>query len=256
MKQDCRRQLSPGGPVWKLGQGHDVGANVQDGAYCDVSGNRPSLVIFDCDGVLIDSEVIACRVDAECLTEIGFPTTAEFIQEHFIGVSSRAMFERLERDHGRKLPADFSTRLQTRLNAAFDDGLEAIAGVADMLPVLGVKTCVASSSQPERLRHTLGVTGLWSHFDPYVFSATMVRNGKPAPDLFLYAAEKMGARPQDCVVVEDSRAGVTAGRAAGMRVLGFTGGSHCAPDHGAKLREAGADAIFADMSTLLELLAA
>lgn len=221
-----------------------------------MSETRPSLVIFDCDGVLIDSEVIACRVDAECLTEAGFPTTADFIQEHFVGVSARAMFERLERDHGRKLPADFPAVLQLRLNAAFDDELEAIAGVADMLPALGVKTCVASSSQPERLRHTLGVTGLWSHFEPHVFSATMVRHGKPAPDLFLYAADKMGVAPGDCVVVEDSRAGVTAGRAAGMRVLGFIGGSHCAPDHGAKLREAGADTVFADMRKLPELLAA
>jgi beta-phosphoglucomutase-like phosphatase (HAD superfamily) len=115
---------------------------------------------------------------------------------------------------------------------------------------------VASSSQPERLRHTLGVTGLWPHFEPYVFSATMVRNGKPAPDLFLYAAEKMGAVPRDCVVIEDSRAGVAAGRAAGMRVLGFTGASHCAPGHDARLREAGADAVFTDMRRLPELLAA
>ena len=204
--------------------------------------SRPGLVIFDCDGVLIDSELIACRVDADCLTEIGFPTTAEFIQENFVGVSSRVMFERIEREHGRKLPADFPARLQVRLNAAFDDELEAIAGVADMLPALGMKTCVASSSHPERLRHTLGVTGLWSHFAPHVFSATMVRNGKPAPDLFLYAAEKMGARPRDCVVVEDSRAGVAAGRAAGMRVLGFTGGSHCAPGQTEMLRAAGAHA--------------
>jgi HAD superfamily hydrolase (TIGR01509 family) len=221
-----------------------------------VSRTQPSLVIFDCDGVLIDSELIACRVDAECLTEIGVPTTAKFIQENFVGVSSRVMFERVERDHGRSLPADFPAMLQQRLSAAFDDELEAIAGVADMLPALGVKACVASSSQPERLRHTLGVTGLWQHFEPHVFSAAMVRNGKPAPDLFLYAAEKMGMRPPDCVVVEDSRAGVAAGRAAGMRVLGFTGGGHCAPDHGARLREAGADAVFADMRKLPELLAA
>lgn len=217
---------------------------------------KPSLVIFDCDGVLIDSELIACRVDADCLTEIGFPTTVEFIRENFIGVSSRVMFDRIERDHGRKLPEDFSVALQQRLNAAFSEELKAIGGVADMLPALGVQACVASSSQPDRLRHTLGVTGLWPHFDPHVFSATMVRNGKPAPDLFLYAAEKMGAAPRDCVVVEDSRAGVAAGRAAGMRVLGFTGGSHCGPDHGRLLRAAGAATVFADMTLLPELLAA
>lgn len=217
---------------------------------------KPSLVIFDCDGVLIDSEVIACRVDAECLNEIGFPTTAQFIQEHFVGVSSRMMFERIERDHGRKLPEGFSAALQARLNAAFDGELEAISGVADVLPTLGVQVCVASSSQPERLRHTLGLTGLWAHFDPHVFSATMVKSGKPAPDLFLYAAERMRTVPRDCVVVEDSLAGVTAARAAGMRVLGFTGGSHCGPGHAARLRAAGAAAVFDDMHRLPELLAA
>lgn len=218
--------------------------------------SRPALVIFDCDGVLIDSELIACRVDAECLTEIGFPTTAEFIQQNFVGMSSRAMFERIERDHGRKLPPGFAASLQQRLHDTFDGELAAIAGVADMLPRLGIRSCVASSSQPERLRHTLGMTGLWRHFVPYVFSATMVANGKPAPDLFLYAAERMSAAPRDCVVVEDSHAGVTAGRAAGMRVLGFTGGSHCGPGHAAMLRAAGADAVFDDMTRLPELLAA
>ena len=217
---------------------------------------KPSLVIFDCDGVLIDSELIACRVDAECLTEIGFPTTADFIHENFIGLSSRVMFERVERDHGRKLPSDFPAILQQRLAAAFTEELEAMAGVADMLPSLGIKACVASSSQPERLHHTLTVTGLWPHFAPHVFSATMVRNGKPAPDLFLYAAERMNVAPDDCVVVEDSRAGVAAGRAAGMRVLGFTGGSHCAPNHAEILREAGAGQVFDHMTRLPELLAA
>ena len=218
--------------------------------------SNPALIIFDCDGVLIDSELIACRVDAECLTEIGFPTTAAFIQTEFVGLSSRMMFERLERDHGRKLPEDFPAALQRRLAAAFDDELQAMAGVADVLPAFGIRKCVASSSHPERLRHTLGLTGLWPHFDPHVFSASMVRNGKPAPDLFLYAAAKMGVAPRDCAVIEDSRAGVAAGRAAGMRVLGFAGGSHCGSEHATTLREAGADIVFNDMRRLPELLAA
>ena len=221
-----------------------------------MSKKTPSLVIFDCDGVLVDSEVIACRVDAECLTEIGFPTTAAFIQEHFVGVSSRTMFEQLEKTHGRALPGDFPEMLKQRLDAAFDRELEPIAGVADLLPSIGIKVCVASSSDPERLRHTLGLTGLWPHFDPHVFSATMVRNGKPAPDLFLHAAARMNAAPSDCVVVEDSKAGVAAGIAAGMRVLGFAGGSHCVADHADRLRAAGAHAVFDDMRQLPELLAA
>jgi HAD superfamily hydrolase (TIGR01509 family) len=216
----------------------------------------PALVIFDCDGVLIDSETIACRVDAECLTEIGFPTTAAYIQERFVGVSSRTMFEQLEKTHGRPLPADFPERLRQRLHAAFDREPEPIAGVADLLPSIGVKVCVASSSQPERLRHTLGLTGLWPHFDPLVFSATMVAKGKPAPDLFLFAADRMQAPPRDCVVVEDSQAGVAAGVAAGMRVLGFVGGSHCTQGHADRLRATGAHAVFDDMRQLPELLAA
>jgi HAD superfamily hydrolase (TIGR01509 family) len=220
-----------------------------------VTHNRPSLVIFDCDGVLIDSEVIACRIDAECLTEAGFPTTTEDVLENSVGVASAIYFARLETKLGKRLPGNFWQTVQARIAAEFERELRPIAGVADLLPALGVKVCVASSSHPERLRHTLGLTGLWAHFDPHVFSATMVRNGKPAPDLFLYTAAKMGAAPRDCVVVEDSNAGVAAGVAAGMRVLGFTGGSHCSPDHGKRLRDAGAAVVFDDMRQLPGLLA-
>jgi HAD superfamily hydrolase (TIGR01509 family) len=221
-----------------------------------VIANRPALVIFDCDGVLIDSELIACRVDAECLREIGFPETPESIQENYVGVSSRAMFEDIEKRHGRRLPEGFAELLRQRLLAAFDRELRATAGMAELLRSLGTKRCVASSSDPARLRHTLGLTGLLPHFAPNVFSATMVRNGKPAPDLFLYAAERMGVPPRECVVIEDSRAGVAAGIAAGMRVFGFSGGSHCRPDHGERLREAGAHAVFDDMRALPALLEA
>ena len=217
---------------------------------------RPSLVIFDCDGVLIDSELIACRIDAECLTEAGFPETADSIRENYVGISSKAMFEDLEKRHGKRLPDGFAGQLRQRLHAVFERELKPIAGVVDLLESLGVEACVASSSDPARLRHTLGLTGLWPHFAPNVFSATMVRNGKPAPDLFLYAAERMGVAPRDCAVVEDSRAGVAAGIAAGMRVFGFSGGSHCGPDHGERLREAGARAVFGDMRALPALLEA
>jgi HAD superfamily hydrolase (TIGR01509 family) len=218
--------------------------------------SAPALVIFDCDGVLIDSELIACRVDAECLAEAGFPETAESIQENYVGVSSRTMFEDIEKRHGRHLPDGFADRLKTRLDAAFERELKPIAGIVDLLESLGIEACVASSSDPARLRQTLGLTGLWPHFAPNVFSATMVRNGKPAPDLFFYAAERMGVAPRNCIVVEDSRAGVAAGIAAGMRVFGFTGGSHCRPDHGERLRQAGAHAVFSDMTALPALLEA
>lgn len=221
-----------------------------------MTGVRPALIIFDCDGVLIDSELIACRVDAECLAETGFPETPESIQENYVGVSSRAMFEDIEKRHGRRLPDGFAGLLRQRLHAVFERELKPVAGIVGLLGSLEIDACVASSSDPARLRHTLGLTGLWPHFAPNVFSATMVKNGKPAPDLFLYAAERMDVKPRDCVVIEDSRAGVAAGRAAGMRVLGFSGGSHCRPDHGVRLREAGAHAVFDDMCALPALLEA
>lgn len=215
----------------------------------------PGLLIFDCDGVLIDSETIACRVDAECFSDAGFPVTAEEIAEEFVGVSSAYMFATMEERHGRKLPPDFAQHLKSRLNAAFAAELRPMAGIAETLATLSAARCVASSSYPDRLSFTLGCTGLFDHFAPHIFSATMVKRGKPAPDLFLYAASQMARAPEDCLVIEDSRAGVAAARAAGMRVLGFVGGTHCRPGHADRLRDAGAHDIFADMRDLPRLLA-
>jgi HAD superfamily hydrolase (TIGR01509 family) len=215
----------------------------------------PQLLIFDCDGVLIDSETIACRVDAECFTEAGFPITAEDVNARFVGVSSAHMFSWMEAHHGRKLPADFPQRLKARLQEAFARELRPMPGIVELLDSMPTARCVASSSYPDRLSFTLGRTGLLGHFAPHIFSASMVERGKPAPDLFLYAARQMGHAPQDCLVIEDSHAGVTAAHAAGMRVLGFVGGAHCRPDHGARLRDAGALDIFADMRDLPRLLA-
>jgi len=217
------------------------------------------LLIFDCDGVLIDSELIACRLDAEDLTAVGYPCTVEDIARDFIGLSGESMFAIVEAHIGRPLPDGFIEQANARLMAAFTDELQPIPGITDALAglkVAGWHDCVASSSSPPRLRHTLGLTGLWPHFDGRIFSATMVENGKPAPDLFLHAAAVMGAAPADCVVVEDSTAGVQAARAAGMPVLGFTGGSHCGPDHGRMLAERGATQLFSDMAQLPDLIGA
>lgn len=214
----------------------------------------PELLIFDCDGVLIDSEIIACRVDAECFAEIGIAITADEIAEQFVGISSAAMFAAIESRHGRKLPEDFPKTLRTRLEAAFAQELQPMPGIAAVLDNLPTARCVASSSYPDRLSFTLGRTGLLDYFAPHIFSATMVKRGKPAPDLFLYAAAQMDVAPGDCLVIEDSRAGVEAATAAGMRVLGFVGGAHCRPDHADRLRRAGAREIFANMRDLKHLL--
>ena len=214
----------------------------------------PDLVIFDCDGVLIDSEVIGCRVDAACLTEIGIAISVEEVMDRYVGISTASMLADLKSRYGRTLPADFGETLQRRVAAAFATELTAMAGVEALLEQIGCRTCVASSSTPERLRHSLGLVGLLHRFEPNIFSATQVARGKPAPDLFLFAAAQMGAAPEACLVIEDSVAGVCAAVAAGMQVLGFTGGGHCRPGHADRLRTAGASAIFAHMRELPALI--
>ncbi len=161
----------------------------------------------------------------------------------------------LERLHGPRLPADFAETLRLRVAAAFETELAAIDCVAAAIDAVPGLRCVASSSTPERLRHSLKLTGLWDRFAPNVFSATQVARGKPAPDLFLFAAASMGADPSACLVIEDSVPGVQAAVAAGMRVVGFTGGGHCRPGHAGWLLAAGADAVAASMSQVPALAA-
>ncbi|HEY6438388.1 MAG TPA: HAD family hydrolase [Acetobacteraceae bacterium] len=217
---------------------------------------RPELIIFDCDGVLVDSEVISCRIDAVCLGEIGIVISAEEVMDRYLGISAATMCGDIERRLGRSLPADFADTLRARVAAAFDAELAPIAGVETMLDALPFRRCVASSSAPERVRQSLSVTGLLRHFEPNIFSATQVARGKPAPDLFRFAADAMRVARATCVVVEDSVPGVQAAVAAGMQVIGFTGGAHCRPGHGERLRVAGAIAVTDAMSRLPGLLAA
>jgi HAD superfamily hydrolase (TIGR01509 family) len=214
----------------------------------------PDLVIFDCDGVLIDSEAIACRADSACLAEIGIALSAEAIMDRYLGISAAAMCADIEQHLGCVLPARFAETLRLRVAAAFETELVAMPGVEIVLANLPQRRCVASSSAPERLRHSLSLTGLLRWFDPYVFSSTQVARGKPAPDLFLFAAASLQTVPAMCVVVEDSVPGVQAAAAAGMRVIGFAGGSHCRPGHADRLRAAGAAAITDDMRRLPALL--
>ena len=217
------------------------------------------LLIFDCDGVLIDSESIACRLDAEELCAVGYACTPQDIARDFIGLSGAAMFAAVEARIGRPLPEGFAEQTHERLMAAFTRELQPMPGIVEAIAGLasaGWVDCVASSSSPPRLRHTLGLTGLLPHFDGRIFSATMVANGKPAPDLFHHAAASMAYVPAECVVVEDSVAGVAAARAAGMDVLGYTGGSHCDAGHGQRLQEKGARLLFSDMARLPDLIGA
>lgn len=208
------------------------------------------LVMFDCDGVLIDSEMIACTADAELLTEAGYPITAEEISARFAGVPGPAVYAEIERELGRALPADLPGRFKERVIAKYRTELTAIDGVADLLVRLQTPRCVASSSEPAKLALGLIETGLYEALYPHIFSATLVPRGKPHPDIFLYAAEKMGTAPARCLVIEDSVAGATAARSAGMRCLGFAGGSHCAPGHENRLRDAGALDVLQQMRDL------
>lgn len=214
------------------------------------------LVIFDCDGVLIDSELIGCGVDAEELSRAGIEITADEILERFAGTTSREMYAALEAEHGRRLPDGFAARVRALTDAAFAEHLAPVEGVEGVLDRLHARRCVASSSSMRRLQVTLGLTGLWERFTPHVFSAEAVARGKPAPDLFLHTAASMGVPRAGCLVIEDSVNGVLAAVAAEMRVFGFTGASHCPPGHGKRLSAAGAALVFTEMARLPELIGA
>ena len=213
-----------------------------------------SLLIFDCDGVLIDSELIACRVSASCLAEIGIPITVEEIVERYVGISATAMLADLAARAGKPLPVGFADTVRLRLIRCFKSELVAMPGIGSVLAAINCPVCVASSSAPERLRYSLSLVGLLSRFEPHIFSATQVARGKPAPDLFLFAAAQMGVDPRKCLVIEDSVAGVRAAAAAGMEVIGFAGGSHCRPGHSERLRDAGAAKVIHDFVALLSLV--
>jgi HAD superfamily hydrolase (TIGR01509 family) len=212
------------------------------------------LIIFDCDGVLVDSEVISCRAHADVLTRHGYPITSEQVSERFLGRSTKQANLEIETELGHKLPEAYHGDLQDELFRAFEADLEAIRGIHDVLDVVAQRVCVASSGSHPRMRVSLGSTGLHERLAPNIFSSSQVTNGKPAPDLFLFAAKEMGVPPERCVVIEDSLAGIAGARAARMKVFGFYGGSHCGAAHAETLRQAGADLTFADMHQLPELV--
>jgi beta-phosphoglucomutase-like phosphatase (HAD superfamily) len=213
----------------------------------------PDLVIFDCDGVLVDTETIANERLAQILTGHGVPTTMKQARRRFVGRSMSGVAAIVMAEDGIDLGDDFAERWYRELPGMFSAGVEAIPFVEDvirMLRAIPVPLCVASSAKVEKMHMTLGATGLLPLLDDVLFSASMVANGKPAPDLFLHAARAMGHAPQCCAVIEDSPAGAMAGRAAGMTLFGYAGDPLTDAD---ALAEAGA-LLFDDMRALPALL--
>lgn len=207
-------------------------------------------VIFDCDGVLVDTELISNTVLAELLTEAGLPTTFEDCMRDFRGRSMTSVVAIAQQRAGAPLPFDVAERYYAEVEAVFARELEAVPGVIDALDRITLPSCVASSGPHHKMAVTLRKTGMWERFEGRIFSASEVAAGKPAPDLFLHAAARMGFDPASTAVVEDSLPGVQAAVAAGMRALAFT--RHADPS---ELEAAGGEP-FADMAELPGLLGA
>ena len=209
---------------------------------------KPDLVIFDCDGVLVDSEVLSCECLSETLGEAGVDVSIEQALHLFLGRSSSAVAQYC-RDRGRSVPETFLPELKLRVLARFRRELKPIPGIAPLLSDFKLRSCVASSSDLDRVALSLALTGLAEHFGNRLYTAQMVKHGKPAPDLFLHAAAQMQAAPVRTLVIEDSVSGVVAAKAAGMTVWGFVGGSHYVSRDGrAMLEQAGADRVFDRMA--------
>jgi len=214
------------------------------------------LLIFDCDGVLVDSEVMAHQTLLDVLNRLGFGMTLEESYGVFAGRSLKDNLVLIEQRLGRPLPAGLLDESRDLLFARFRESLKPVTGVADAIAAMPYPRCVASSSSFDRLRLALGVTDLDRLFGEHVHSATQVPNGKPAPDLFLFAARSMDVQPSQCIVIEDSPLGVAAGLAAGMQVIGFAGGSHATDALVQRLNVAGAHRVIHAMTELPECVEA
>ena len=185
-----------------------------------------SLVIFDCDGVLIDSELLSTAVMVDMLRPLGIVLDQRYVLEHFVGHPYPVVAGKIAARHGAPLPETFESAYRTALIARFTHELTAMPGIVGVLDALAVPYCAATSSAPERARESLRIAGLAGHFGDRLYTVSMVRRAKPAPDLFLLAAQRMGIDPAHCLVVEDSPLGIAAARAACRNVWRFTGGGH------------------------------
>ena len=218
---------------------------------------QPDLLIFDFDGVVADSETLSNTLLAETLTDFGLPTTTDQSMQRYMGRRWSDNLVLIGQHFGGQLPAEFEAALRGVTRVRMRAEVEPVMGIAAFIAEHAhVPLCIASSSSPEWLADMTHKFSLASHFDGRLFSATNVARGKPAPDIFLHAADGMGiAASQRCVVIEDSAAGVTGAKAAGMTAIGFCGASHVRPGHDATLRSAGADAIATAWSDVPDIIA-
>jgi HAD superfamily hydrolase (TIGR01509 family) len=222
-------------------------------------GKTP-LIIFDCDGVLVDSEPLSVRVLVRALHRRGVEMTEAEAYGHFLGRSLSTMKQILDDEYGFHTGPEFLEEMRVDLYDLFKTDLQPIPGIAEAIDALGpdgmgLPICVASSSQPERIRLSLTITGLIDRLDPHLFSASMVKNGKPAPDLFLHAAKEMGVAAESCIVIEDSPAGIEAAHRAGMAAFAFTGGTHALlPGHRERIEALSPDLVFDAMTDLPHLV--
>ncbi len=216
------------------------------------------LIIFDCDGVLVDSEIIAAHVESKLLTDAGYPISAEEMAERFAGMTWKNILLQVEREASIPLSASLLDKSEQLLDLRLEQDVQAIPGVEFAVTRLNLKRCICSNSSSNRLDMMLGKVGLKKLFAPNIFSAKDLGPDrvKPKPDIFLHGAEKMGVSPSRTVVVEDSVHGIHAARAAGMRVIGFTGASHTYPSHADLLTDAGAETVISRMSDLPGVVAA
>jgi HAD superfamily hydrolase (TIGR01509 family) len=214
------------------------------------------LIIFDLDGVLIDSELLAAEAMSTVLGSFGHDVPPKDIMHTYTGLSLKDILAKVEERLAKVLPAEVAEGIWPATRKLFANRLAPMPGVIPFLRDLSWRHCVASSSLPERIRFSLEVTGMLPHFEERYFSSSQVARGKPAPDLFLHAARAMHVEPRECVVIEDSIAGVTAAVAAGMHAIGFVGGGHIAPGHVERLKTAGATAVVEHWSKMPTVLGA
>lgn len=205
------------------------------------------LVIFDCDGVLVDSEYLAARHESRRYGEHGFELSLAEFAGRFAGLTGESISKEIEEELGRKLPTNLYKEIEKELDHILENEVESILGIADALDRIGLPRCICSNSGPARLKMMLQRTGLYDKFRPYVFSAKELNPpaSKPKPDVFLHAMRIFEVTGPETVIIEDSVHGVVAGKRAGARVIGFTGGRHTYPEHGERLSEAGAETIIA-----------
>jgi HAD superfamily hydrolase (TIGR01509 family) len=209
-------------------------------------------IMFDCDGVLVDSEIIASAVDAELFTRLGYEITPDQVTRRFAGLTAKAIAEIVEAELGRPLPDAFFAEHQEELDRRLAAELKAVPGIHDLLDRLDGPRCICSNSSGARLKISLEKTRLYDRFKPYIYSAVEVGNyePKPAPNVYLHALKAFGVPAREALVVEDSVFGIAAARAAGARVVGFTGGAHTWPGHADLLTEAGAETVIRRFSDL------